>query len=380
MEPPHTPRSAGDLPKRVPGVARRVSPGSPPPGNEVPADEAAPATPVHKDTAAGPGTSLPRLTRFSSLGSRQSGGDSRAASSPEAAADGPALAGTGNGFGRGGGAGRGGPEGVDVTVTAADRRTGDKARRAGFRGALGVVGVVSLLSAGAVALILTLVNSDGDDKRSDGASVVVDSGGYGVDAAAGLGRTASPSASASGTRAAGHDDKNDKGTSSEKPSASATSSAPAENPEASGGHATAQADEKSRTRTSEPVAGDGIFSHASHRCIDVVGGQAAPGAGLMIWDCSGSASQHWTFPSDGTMRTLGMCVQLAGGSSADGTDLVLASCNGSAAQRFVLNVRHDLVNGPADKCADVRDNLTSNGTRLQLWSCNGHDNQKWSTS
>ncbi|MFH8625913.1 ricin-type beta-trefoil lectin domain protein [Streptomyces vietnamensis] len=123
-----------------------------------------------------------------------------------------------------------------------------------------------------------------------------------------------------------------------------------------------------------------VFSHASQRCIDLVGGKAAPGAALMIWDCSGSASQRWTFPSDGTMRALGLCAEVADGSTADGADLRMASCDGGAAQRITLNVRHDLAASQANKCLDVRDNLTSNGTRIQLWSCNGHDNQKWSTS
>ncbi|MER6687278.1 RICIN domain-containing protein [Streptomyces olivaceoviridis] len=130
--------------------------------------------------------------------------------------------------------------------------------------------------------------------------------------------------------------------------------------------------------SSDTVPGVGIFSHDSGRCIDVVGGDAVRGAALEIWDCLGKASQRWTFPGDGTMRTLGMCVQLAGGSTDDGTPLVLADCNGGRAQQFRLNAAHDLVNSYADKCADVRDMQTANGTHLQLWSCGGTDNQKWS--
>ncbi|MFJ4622385.1 ricin-type beta-trefoil lectin domain protein [Streptomyces sp. NPDC088812] len=123
-----------------------------------------------------------------------------------------------------------------------------------------------------------------------------------------------------------------------------------------------------------------ILSHASQRCLDVVGGRPAAGAPLMIWDCSGSASQRWTFPSDGTMRTLGMCVELADGSTADGAGLRLAACDGGPAQRFELNHRHDVVSGLADKCADVVDGATGNGTRVQVWTCGGQDNQKWSAS
>jgi hypothetical protein len=133
--------------------------------------------------------------------------------------------------------------------------------------------------------------------------------------------------------------------------------------------------------TSAPAAAPGVnvFSHASQRCIDVVGGEAVSGAGLMFQDCSEAASQHWTV-TDGAMRALGMCVQLTGGSTADGAVLELAACNGGPAQRFVLNSSQDLVHTPTGKCTDVRDNQTANGTRLQLWSCSGGVNQKWSTS
>jgi hypothetical protein len=88
-----------------------------------------------------------------------------------------------------------------------------------------------------------------------------------------------------------------------------------------------------------------VFSHASQRCIDVVGGEAVSGAGLMFQDCSEAASQHWTV-TDGAMRALGMCVQLTGGSTADGAVLELAACNGGPAQRFVLNSSQDLVHTP----------------------------------
>jgi hypothetical protein len=262
-----------------------------------------------------------------------------------------------------------------VSLEPARRGKGDKARREGLRGALGVVGIVGLLAAGGVLLTLGLVNGHDDDK-SDGSSVTVDSRGRGTDVIDGLGNVPAPSVKASAT---GHGKKAEE---SGKPtSASPSSSASSEESASPGRRSTTTAKATAGTTTTAPVAAPGVnvFSHASQRCIDVVGGKAVPGAGLMIWDCSESASQHWTF-TGGTMRALGMCVQLANGSTADGTDLVLASCDGSPAQQFVLNVRHDLVSTLADKCTDVRDNGTDNGTRLQLWSCSGSPNQKWSSS
>ncbi|MBZ9645309.1 RICIN domain-containing protein [Streptomyces sp. PSKA30] len=346
MKPPHTPRSPGDLPRRVPGSARSVGSGPAQDGDTAGAAEpAAPGSVGRTPDAAGRGASLPRLAQISSLGAR--GNADRGADAPGAATNKP---------------------GDDVA------RTGDKARREGFRGALGVVGIVGLLAVGGVLLTLGLVGGHDDDRR-DGAPVAVDSGDYGTDVVDGLGDVPAPAVSASGTGTGKEPDGSAKPTSTSPKSSASSEDAPSDR------RATAPAQEPTGTETTAPAAAPGVnlFSHASQRCIDIVGGKAVQGAKLMIWDCSESASQHWTF-TGGTMRALGMCVQLAGGSTADGADLELATCNGSSAQRFVLNSSHDLVNTPANKCTDVRDNQTANGTRLQLWSCSGGVNQKWSTS
>ncbi|MFF0050742.1 ricin-type beta-trefoil lectin domain protein [Streptomyces sp. NPDC005498] len=234
------------------------------------------------------------------------------------------------------------------------------------------MGAVGLLSAGCVLLTLVLANQDKDGK-SDRVSVPVIAETYDSGVLDELGGPPEPSASASGPRRAKATGSRAKAT----PSASSERGASGTASASPGAESAASADDKSPTR--EAVAGVAVFSHASGHCIDVVGGKAAPGAKLMIWDCSGSASQHWEFTGGG-MRRLDLCVQAAGGSTADGVDLELATCDGRPAQRFELNVRHDLVSRLADKCVDVRDGATDNGTRLQLWSCNGHDNQKWSAS
>ena len=120
-----------------------------------------------------------------------------------------------------------------------------------------------------------------------------------------------------------------------------------------------------------------IFSHASNKCIDVVGDKGKDGAPLEIWSCNGKAQQKWIFKSDGTVRAMGLCMDVAWGSSADGAVIQLARCSGNPAQRFILAGPNDLVNPQANKCVDVKDQKKSNGTRLQLWTCNGQPNQKW---
>ncbi|MFE8950616.1 ricin-type beta-trefoil lectin domain protein [Streptomyces sp. NPDC007856] len=126
------------------------------------------------------------------------------------------------------------------------------------------------------------------------------------------------------------------------------------------------------------VSGVEVFSHASHRCITVPGGEGKDGTPLVISDCTGSAAQRWTFASDGTVRAFGLCMDVAGASTANGTTIQLARCNGGEAQQFRLNAASDLTSSLNYSCVDVRDNGTANGTGLQLWSCSGTDNQKWS--
>ncbi|WP_338704223.1 ricin-type beta-trefoil lectin domain protein (plasmid) [Streptomyces sp. Q6] len=235
---------------------------------------------------------------------------------------------------------------------------------------------MGLLAVGGVALTLGLVRGDDDSSRDD-SSVSVHSDDHGSDVIDALGDQSGPSAHASATSSGKKQDTAEMPRKAASPTSSGASkehaNPDADSPDSSG----KKADTDSTAAATTP--GVSVFSHASKRCIDVVGGKAVQGAGLMIWDCNKSASQHWTF-TGGTMQTLGMCVQLAGGSAEDGTDLQLASCDGSTVQQFNLNVRSDLVNPLADKCADVRENQTANGTRLQLWSCSGGENQKWSSS
>ncbi|MET8373109.1 serine/threonine protein kinase [Micromonospora profundi] len=135
----------------------------------------------------------------------------------------------------------------------------------------------------------------------------------------------------------------------------------------------------SPTQASAP-AGKQIVSFASGRCLDIPEGKATAGARLHIWDCHRTAKQLWTFPADGTVRSMGKCLDVAGQSTADGAAVLLADCTGAASQKFTLNKAHDLVNVRADRCVDVLDGNQYNGARLQIWQCTGNANQKWRAS
>ncbi|MEU7927972.1 RICIN domain-containing protein [Micromonospora sp. NPDC049107] len=132
----------------------------------------------------------------------------------------------------------------------------------------------------------------------------------------------------------------------------------------------------SPTKSSAP-AGKQISSFASDRCIDIQDGNPYAGARPQIWDCRRTAKQLWTFPSDGTVRSMGMCLDVAGHSTQDGAAVILAECSGASSQKFTLNKAYDLVNTKADRCVDVVESNPDNGAQLQIWQCTGNANQKW---
>ncbi|MFE9611370.1 ricin-type beta-trefoil lectin domain protein [Streptomyces sp. NPDC006012] len=303
------------------------------------------------------GVALPRLAQYASLGSRRPPAGRRDPQSQAAATNSTSDQ---------------APDAGD----GPDPLLGGTARRRRLRVGLALVGV--LAAAGLVVAFSMGGTRNGE--KDDGASSFVKPGDYGAGAdlsddlphpsadPSGKPGEHSPKSSASPSRgsAPGHGSASPK----DLPAPPA--------PRTTGPTATRPV--QPPPAPSAGVPGTAVYSHASGRCIDVVGGRAVQGAALQIWDCSKAASQRWTFAADGTMRALGMCVQLAGGSTADGTNLELARCDGGPAQSFGLNSDHDLVSGLADKCADVRDLSTANGSRLQLWSCAGSDNQKWSAA
>ncbi|MEU8007356.1 ricin-type beta-trefoil lectin domain protein [Catellatospora sp. NPDC049111] len=113
------------------------------------------------------------------------------------------------------------------------------------------------------------------------------------------------------------------------------------------------------------------------KCIDVPNSNFVDGQRLQLWDCNGTNAQNWTFPGDGTIRTVnGLCMDVAWGSTAAGAAIQIVGCSGNPAQQFVLTGAGDLVNPQANKCVDVTA-WGGTGTPLQTWDCTGGANQKW---
>ncbi|MEU4156338.1 glycoside hydrolase family 19 protein [Actinoplanes sp. NPDC026670] len=121
----------------------------------------------------------------------------------------------------------------------------------------------------------------------------------------------------------------------------------------------------------------GQITGLAGKCIGSAGGNTANGTAIDLYSCVGGATQQWTFPGDGTIRTAGKCLDVASAGTADGTKVQLWDCNGSAAQQWVYSSARDLVNPNANKCLDLAGNSSADFTLAQIWTCTGGANQKW---
>ncbi|MET8566326.1 RICIN domain-containing protein, partial [Streptomyces flaveolus] len=99
-----------------------------------------------------------------------------------------------------------------------------------------------------------------------------------------------------------------------------------------------------------PAAGrPGPLRNAAGRCLDVKGAPEA-GASAVLAGCSGSATQRWTYETDGLLRSAadtGLCLD----SHADAGVVLLGRCAGAGTERG----------------DDVRYDLTPEGELLPRW-------------
>ena len=159
----------------------------------------------------------------------------------------------------------------------------------------------------------------------------------------------------------------------------------AEDAARTGAKATAKAGTKAAAKAAAPAqtqgaVGEFIVGTPSKLCVDPAGSGA--GAQLFLQDCTGSARQHWTFASDGTIRSEGLCMDAAQHSRVVGALLALNACTGDSTQRFKLNSTHDLttLSTSAGMYVCVEAEGGSAGSRLQLAYCQGKTNQKWTAT
>jgi uncharacterized membrane protein len=117
----------------------------------------------------------------------------------------------------------------------------------------------------------------------------------------------------------------------------------------------------------------------SEKCIDLFGGNQAPGAKVGLWECLQNQNQIWTLTKHGEVKLVSSaghkCWKMP--SSQDGTPLELADCDRSDSQKFTFSENRIRF---GDKCLDVRPDkppaegkappkAPRNGWELQLFPC-----------
>ncbi|MEU2134447.1 endo-alpha-N-acetylgalactosaminidase family protein [Streptomyces sp. NPDC018352] len=128
-----------------------------------------------------------------------------------------------------------------------------------------------------------------------------------------------------------------------------------------------------RSSASGPIVGAG-----SDRCVDIPNNDSTNGTLVLLWDCNGGANQAWSFPADGTIRSLGKCLEVTGHGTADGTGVALWDCNGGANQQWTYDTATKEYKGvESGGCLDTANGATANGTLLEIRSCTGGTSQQW---
>ncbi|MFJ3216605.1 ricin-type beta-trefoil lectin domain protein [Kitasatospora sp. NPDC086801] len=112
----------------------------------------------------------------------------------------------------------------------------------------------------------------------------------------------------------------------------------------------------------------------NNKCLDANG--AADGQQIQLYNCWNGDNQHFTFRTDGTLRTLDKCVTADG--DQNGSPVVLRTCVPDApGQRWTLRQDDTLYNPASERCLDDPAAAGKDGVQLWLWSCHAYANQKW---
>lgn len=133
------------------------------------------------------------------------------------------------------------------------------------------------------------------------------------------------------------------------------------------------------TPASAATASGALRGGASNRCVDVPKFTAANDTQVMLWDCTGTDNQQWTYTSSKQLLVYaGKCLDARLPNTAPGTTVIIWDCNGQANQQWNINSNGTITNVQSGLCLDPSNNGTANGTLIQLWTCTGQANQRWS--
>jgi len=140
------------------------------------------------------------------------------------------------------------------------------------------------------------------------------------------------------------------------------------------------------TTTAAPAAGTPIRKFHTTLCVDLPGGDTSNGALLWMWECSGGATQQWSFQDNQLvyLPDTTKCIDLLGGDTTNGKQLGLWDCYGGDSQQWGFD--GDGIDGSgtiylasgardATKCIQPHGELAA--APVEIWDCNGLESEAW---
>ena len=122
-----------------------------------------------------------------------------------------------------------------------------------------------------------------------------------------------------------------------------------------------------------------LVGKQSSRCLDTTGAGVANLTQTVLFDCTGSATQKWTYTAGRELKlAAGKCLDAYGQSTVAGTKVIVYTCNGQANQQWTVRADGTVAGVQSGLCLDAAGQGTANGTMVLLWTCNGQANQQWS--
>ncbi len=111
-------------------------------------------------------------------------------------------------------------------------------------------------------------------------------------------------------------------------------------------------------------------------CLDVSGG-LRPGNELIVYRCTGSENQRFTYTRNGELRAGHLCLDVAGGSTRRGTRVIAWECRNQPNQKWEWSRGQIRSRFAADQCLDIEGGNARPGQPVIVWSCAGGPNQRW---
>jgi hypothetical protein len=131
----------------------------------------------------------------------------------------------------------------------------------------------------------------------------------------------------------------------------------------------AEVDESSLTSGTPLVSGIG------GKCLDDANGATSNGNKIQIHDCTGGASQAWTYRGGTFVGPGGKCLDILSDHQVPGTLVDLYACNGTKAQQWSIDGA--AIKSTSGLCLDVRGGVDANGAQVQIATCYATPSQVW---